>query len=214
MRYTPWYTPPVLLATFTDYTSTTSSSFLIPSDRFDRFTPFEVDPVDWPPHATGIQLRAPLGVDVPGGPRVQISLRGSNWPGANSVPDYIRLMRVAVPGATTQADLPATFPTSSSVDLGGALFAGFSGVIPDQVVWTETQPVPTWYGARNSTNTLFSPQVFIRAGWLYQPPDYRFIFGAPPLHQRQRTDGQGGGPEHHGAAITSRQYGLFARGIL
>ncbi len=35
----------------------------------------------------------------------------------------------------------------------------------------------------------------------------------PPLHQRQRTDGLGGGPVHSGASVNSRQRGLFARGI-
>lgn len=37
---------------------------------------------------------------------------------------------------------------------------------------------------------------------------------APPLHQRQRTDGLGGGPPHAGRNLNSRQLSGFGRGTL
>lgn len=52
-------------------------------------------------------------------------------------------------------------------------------------------------------------------GWLGTYPDYRYIYGGvPPLHQRQRTDGLGGGPIHVGRNLNSRQLSAFQRGML
>lgn len=54
-----------------------------------------------------------------------------------------------------------------------------------------------------------------RAYWIVNYPDYRYLFtSAPPLHQRQRTDGLGGGPPHAGRNLTSRQMSAFQRGTL
>jgi hypothetical protein len=53
----------------------------------------------------------------------------------------------------------------------------------------------------------------VDSGFLLQPPDIQFLIpGGIPLHQRQRSDGLGGGPAH--ANGNTRQGGLFQRGIL
>jgi hypothetical protein len=53
------------------------------------------------------------------------------------------------------------------------------------------------------------------AYWVVNFPDYRYLYSsAPPLHQRQRTDGLGGGPPHAGRNLTSRQLSPFQRGTL
>ena len=75
---------------------------------------------------------------------------------------------------------------------------------------------PATYNVRIQVETDLDPahNDAVEAGIVLQWPDYRFIYGdAPALHQRQRPDGLTG-PVRSGRGTSTRQGGLYARGIL
>lgn len=115
-----------------------------------------------------------------------------------------------------------------AIAAGGAATATGSDHIPDATIgsrWTITSTslqhgyfpgddpgVPPWGGiSSGGIASIWADPTFrltVRRTGLRRSTGV-----APPLHQRQRTDGLGGGPMHQSPGLASRQLGGRARGI-
>lgn len=145
----------------------------------------------------GIEWRDDAGHDVPGGPYVHV---------------YIGNV-VAYPGIQDTLILRA-----NHLDVFETGFSWIEAKLANVLYWTSPQIVEdtNWALLMNSNLPLeYSlPGTVMDVRWVYQPSDYRFIYRtAPPLQQRQRSDGLGGGPSHAGRGIATRQHGIHQAGV-
>jgi hypothetical protein len=176
-----------------------------------------VNPAEWgdsyPPGAIDVEYESTVGSDPPGGPQVAIGYFADELnPGS---------LRVDVRCASRDDPGPlGDFSGFGAVVEGSPVIASF-GYPPGPIFLTEVAVAygPYLWGV-TATDYIADPLSTswngfdLSIAWIYQPPRYRFIFGGvPPLHQRQRTDGIGGGPAT-ARALASRQHGLHQRGIL
>lgn len=236
--WTPFYTPPPTIAllgnvnaappgsedlgsvTVFDYAVLTSTYIGQPAIR---------NAMDWAtyfghPTAVRARYRTPGLITFPGGGDVQLAQSGA---GINNVD-----LTTPEDGTIGIGRWAEPFLSFDPQTYTGRTYTGLLSFMPTERLVLGDFGTPTevsanvqrllapmnqhWYLVTDlhlNTNPAFLLRMRA-SGWVYQEPDVQFLMpiGTPPLIQRQRSDGLGGGgPEH--STVNTRQGGLYQAGI-